>query len=387
MPIKVLLMEDNEDHVLLAQKILQRADGDYTLDSVKRAKEGLDKMFQTKYDVLLCDYCLPDSNALEVLKEAKKQIPDVPFVVITSAGSEKIAVELMKQGAYDYIVKDASYESILPAVIDRSFKRYKDVIGRRKAEENLKVAYEKLKEAQEELIQSSKMAAMGQLAAGISHELNQPLTGIKGFAQAALMDLEKDSPLQADLRQIVEQADRMDAIIKNVRFFAKKSEFKMKPIDINKPIQDAFMFLEAQLKVHNIKLIKSLAKNLPKVQADPNQLQQAFLNLLTNARDAIDSTKRPKGGQISVQTLLNNDNKSIEIIFKDNGCGISKKTLEYIFNPFFTTKSPNGGMGLGLSIVYRIVNNHKGKITVQGKESEGTSFKINFPFIEEKHIH
>ncbi|MCQ9206220.1 MAG: ATP-binding protein [Omnitrophica bacterium] len=387
MPIKVLLIEDNNDHVLLAQKILQRADGDYVLDSVKRAKKGLDKMSQTNYDVILCDYRLPDANALEVLKEAKRQISDVPFVVITSAGSEKIAVELMKQGAYDYLVKDSSYESILPAVIDRSFRRHKDVIGRRKAEESLKVAYEKLKETQEELIQSSKMAAMGQLAAGISHELNQPLTGIKGFAQAALMDLDKDNPLQADLSKIVEQADRMDTIIKNVQFFAKKSEFKMRPIDINKPIQDAFMFLEAQLKVHNIKLVKFLAKNLPKVQADPNQLQQAFLNLLTNARDAIDSTKRHQGGQISVQTLLDNDNKSIEVIFKDDGCGISKKTLEHIFNPFFTTKSPDGGMGLGLSIVYRIVNNHKGKITVGSKEPEGTSFKINFPFVEEEHIH
>ncbi|MCX5666848.1 MAG: PAS domain S-box protein, partial [Candidatus Omnitrophica bacterium] len=118
---------------------------------------------------------------------------------------------------------------------------FTNITERRKAEEELKLAYKKLKQIQQELIQASKMAAMGQLAAGVSHELNQPLTGIKGFAQAVLMDLEKNSPFKDDLNKIVAQVDRMDTIIKNVRFFARKSDFNMVELDINQIILNSLM--------------------------------------------------------------------------------------------------------------------------------------------------
>ncbi|MFH1640907.1 MAG: ATP-binding protein, partial [Candidatus Omnitrophota bacterium] len=255
----------------------------------------------------------------------------------------------------------------------------KDITERKKAEQQLQDAYQKLKETQQQLIQSSKMAAMGQLVAGVSHELNQPLTGIKGFAQAVLMDLEASSPLRLDLQKIVEQADRMDSIIKNLRLFARKSEFRKEELDINKPLQDSLMLLRQQLKVHNIQLTTHLEENLPKIIGDINQLQQVFLNLLTNARDAIDSSKRPTGGEIIVKTSLNKDKNSLEIIIQDTGCGIPKKNLDYIFNPFFTTKSTSGSMGLGLSIVYSIIEEHKGSIEVKSQEGKGTDFKIALP--------
>ena len=255
----------------------------------------------------------------------------------------------------------------------------RDVTARKQAEKELKIAYQKLKETQQQLIQSSKMAAMGQLAAGISHELNQPLTGIKGFAQAMLMNLKGGSPLEADLNKVVEQADRMDRIIKNVRFFAKKSESKMEEIDINKPIEGSLSLLTQQLKAHNIQLNVSLARNLPGIKGDANQLAQVFLNLITNARDAIDDLKSNKGGKISVKSALCKDKKNLEVIIEDTGSGISKENIEHVFNPFFTTKSPGGGMGLGLSIAYRIIEAHQGKIEVSSLERKWTKFKIILP--------
>jgi signal transduction histidine kinase len=255
----------------------------------------------------------------------------------------------------------------------------KDITKRKKAEQKLADAYQELKDTQEQLIQSSKMAAMGQLAAGISHELNQPLTGIKGFAQAVHMDMEEDNPLKEDINKIIEQADRMDRIIKNIRLFARKSEFEMQEIDINQPIESAVMLMSEQLKVHNILLKKQLDENLPKIEGDLNQFQQVFLNLITNARDAIDSLKRPDGGELTIKTCLNEDKKNIEIYFQDTGCGIPSEHLENIFNPFFTTKSPDGGIGLGLSIAYRSIENHKGRIEVRSKVGEGTTFKIIIP--------
>ncbi len=257
----------------------------------------------------------------------------------------------------------------------------RDITERRKAEQKLRDAYQKLKDTQEQLIQTGKMTAIGQLAAGISHELNQPLTGIKGFAQTILMDLEKDNPLVKDLERIVTQSDRMDKIIKHVRLFARKSEFEMKEVDISQPVEDALSLLTEQLRVHNIRVKKSLSRKLPKTHGDPNQLEQVFLNFLTNARDAINSLKRREGGEITITTALSNDKEHIEIIFKDTGCGIHKKGLNHIFNPFYTTKSPDGGVGLGLSIVYRIIVNHKGSIEVDSEEGKGTMFKIILPVI------
>ena len=259
-----------------------------------------------------------------------------------------------------------------------------DITERKKAEEKLTQAYDELRRTQEQLIQSSKMAAMGQLAAGISHELNQPLTGIKGFAQAAFEDLDDKNPAREDLSKIIEQTDRMDKIIKNMRFFAKKSEFTMEELDINKPIEDAIALLSEQLKVHNIELQRRLAKDLPKIQGDSNQLQQVFLNLLSNSRDAMEILKRPEGGKITIKTSLAKDKNYIEIIVEDTGCGISKENQHNIFNPFFTTKSPSGGMGLGLSITYRIIEAHKGAISFESAEGKGTMFKILLPITDNR---
>jgi PAS domain S-box-containing protein len=255
-----------------------------------------------------------------------------------------------------------------------------DVTEHKQAEEKLNVAYQELQQAQQELIQASKMAAMGQLAAGISHELNQPLTGIKGFTQAVLADLEKESPFRSDLNKIVEQADRIDAIIKNVRFFARKSDFNMVETDINQVILESLMLLNQQLKVHNIRVIQELGLGIPKMQGDPNQLQQAFINIINNARDAILSLNRPEGGEIRIRTALAQDKKHIQIIFQDTGGGIPEENLENMFTPFFTTKSPDKGMGLGLSITYRIIENHQGKIDFKTKVGEGTTFRIVLPF-------
>ncbi len=261
----------------------------------------------------------------------------------------------------------------------------RDITDRKREGEELRVTYKKLKQAQQELIQSSKMAAMGQLAAGISHELNQPLTGIKGFAQAVLMDLEKESPFRKDLNKIVAQVDRMDMIIKNVRFFARKSDFNNIELDINQVILNSLMLLSQQFKVHNIRVIQELSPDIPKIQGDPNQLQQVFLNIISNARDAILGLNRPEGGEIRVRTSLSQDKKHIEINFQDTGCGIPDGNLQHIFSPFFTTKSPDKGMGLGLSIAYRIIENHQGKIEFKSKEGQGTTFNIVFPLQGTKH--
>lgn len=382
MPIKILFIDDNPDYILFTKRILQGAADSYQLDCVTDAREGLNRILQQDYEVILCDYRMPGLSALDILKEIRKKGKDLPFIVVTVYGDIRAAVDLMKEGAYDYILKDLSYEEALPLVIKRSNERYKMKKEKQRAEEALEKAYYSLKETQEQLIQSGKMAAMGQLASGISHELNQPLAGIKGFAQAALIDLDENNPLRGDLDKILEQVERMDKIIKNVRFFARKSEFKMEAVSINKPIKDSCMLLAQQLKVHNIQLNVSLGKNLPKIKGDINQLEQVFLNLISNARDAIDSLKASKGGKITIKTAVSKNKKNLEVTFEDTGSGISKENLEHVFNPFFTTKSTDGGIGLGLSIIYRIIEAHQGKIEVSSLKGKWTKFRIILPLSE-----
>jgi two-component system NtrC family sensor kinase len=377
--MRILLIEDNPDHALFTSRVLKKADTNYAVDYAGETKDAFMKIAQGDYDLVICDYRLPESSALEVLKEIRSRGEDAPFIVVTSTGSEKIAVELMREGSYDYLVKDDSYEDVLPMVVKRTMERHNMLKEKEKTEEELRRAYNKLKETQAQLMQSSKMAAIGQLAAGISHELNQPLTGIRGFAQAMLMSSDEKSPIRADIQKIIEQADRIDAIIKNVRLFARQSDFQIKEIDINKPIEDTVMLLSQQFKLRNIKLNIILNPNLPKIKGDISQLQQAMINLISNARDALESVNRAEGKEVTVQSSLSGDRENIELIIRDNGCGISRDDLSNLFNPFFTTKGPDRGIGLGLAIVYRIIENHKGKILVESIEGKGTAFKIVLP--------
>ena len=157
---------------------------------------------------------------------------------------------------------------------------------------------------------------MGQLVAGVSHELNQPLTGIKGFAQTAYAELaalaSAPETLRQDLQKIIDQSDRMVSIIENLRLFSRKPEARTERLDLNLPIRAAVQLLEQQFKIHNIDLILNLAENQPQIMANSNQLQQVFLNFLTNARDAIESAQR-QPGRIEITSGVAADGKHIEV--------------------------------------------------------------------------
>ncbi|MBN2482570.1 MAG: PAS domain S-box protein [Candidatus Omnitrophica bacterium] len=254
-----------------------------------------------------------------------------------------------------------------------------DISERKKSREKLQAAYEEIKKTQQELIQAEKMAAMGQLSAGISHELNQPLTGIRGLAQIGLRKLNNGQDIETHLNQIIEQTDRMERIIKNVRFFARRSEFSLKRIDIRIPLLDAISLIEKQFSMKNIIIKKHIVEGLPCIHGDTNQLQQVFLNLFTNARDAIEDRLPTKKGEITVKTVFDGPARQIKVTFGDNGCGIEKDSLRFVMNPFYTTKSPQKGTGLGLAIVYRIIEQHHGTIKIKSKKGIGTSVYITLP--------
>jgi signal transduction histidine kinase len=257
------------------------------------------------------------------------------------------------------------------------------------SENRYRTAYETLKETQAQLVQSGKLAAIGQLAAGVAHELNQPLMVARTNAQFVLRELDKEAMTPENMReriQFIEKCTkRMMNIINHLRTFSRQSQEAFSPVDINSVVTNGILMMGEQLRVHNVELRLELAEHLPKVMGNANQLEQVFLNIITNARDAVleartdESTK----GLIEVSTGAFGKNREwVEVLVRDTGKGLDRKDLDRIFEPFFTTKEVGKGTGLGLSISHGIVKEHGGTISVTGTGSEGTVFSVHLPIID-----
>lgn len=238
-----------------------------------------------------------------------------------------------------------------------------------------------------QLIQASKMKTLGEMSAGIAHELNQPLNAIKmGSDFLSLMVGQKRDIPKENLGRVVGeisvQVDRAAAIINHLREFGRKSDLKKEGVDINVPIRGVFTIIGQQLALQNIDVTLDLCDALPQVLAHSNRLEQVFFNLVTNARDAINMRRDISGNgdsprEISIRSWAEGDRVAVTV--SDTGCGISPRNLQKIFEPFFTTKSSGHGMGLGLSISYGIVKDYGGDIEVGSEPGEGTTFKLSFP--------
>lgn len=307
---------------------------------------------------------------------------------------------------------------------------FTDFTERKRSREALKQAYQELKDTQAQLIQSGKLASIGELASGVAHELNQPLMVIRGNAQLIQRSLRENNP---DIDELMEQMEpiqrntkRMMNIINHLRTFSRQSQSDFQSVDVNKVIENSLLMVDEQLRIYNIEVKMDLSNNLPKIKGDANQLEQVFLNLITNARDVIENCrlniencrieKAKNNGKLEIvengQRTQNERHREeyigrieiitrtgelpnqqstidkrqprdfIEIMVKDNGGGIPAEKLEKIFDPFFTTKEVGKGTGLGLSISYGIIKDHQGEIEVAETGPEGTTFKIKLPSIE-----
>ncbi|PIV19763.1 MAG: hypothetical protein COZ69_13425 [Deltaproteobacteria bacterium CG_4_8_14_3_um_filter_45_9] len=225
---------------------------------------------------------------------------------------------------------------------------------------------------QEQLIQSEKLAGIGILASGVTHEINNPLSGIIGMAEIALEE-EDPSKNKEYLNDILNCAQRIGEIVKGLKSYsrvAKKED--LSPVDLNEVLEESLKMVRLAIKKTSVEVIKKF-QLIEKVQANMGEIQQVFTNLITNAFQAMDGN----GGRLVLSTRSLKD--SVEVKVSDNGNGIPQKYLNQIFDPFFTTKNPGEGTGLGLNIVYRIVTKYGGTIDVESKEQLGTTFTIKFP--------
>jgi signal transduction histidine kinase len=232
---------------------------------------------------------------------------------------------------------------------------------------------------EERLVRSAKMAAVGEMAAAVAHELNNPLTTVTGFTELILETLDQESPEHEDLSLVLKEALRSRDVVRRLLDFSRQSEILQVDTDINEIISMVLALVHHLMHTSGIEVRVELWDEIPLIRADPNQMQQVLLNIIHNAIHSM-----PKGGELVIQSMVEDreGEKWIGIKVKDSGLGISEENLEMIFEPFFTTKPSGEGTGLGLSVSYSIVSEHGGYIEVESEEGEGSDFTVWLPIQE-----
>jgi two-component system NtrC family sensor kinase len=247
----------------------------------------------------------------------------------------------------------------------------------RTLEAKVQARTEELVAMQARVAQSERLASLGMLAAGVAHEVNNPLGGILALTWLTLEDMQKGDPNRENLEEVVRQTERCRDIVKGLLEFSRQSKGNFELVDMNRILRETLALIGKQAIFFNINLVEDLEPALPPVMADRSQLQQVFMNMLMNAVQAMEER-----GTITVKTRRNDTTHSIEVAISDTGRGIPQDQINRIFDPFFTTKASGQGTGLGLSIAYGIVTTHRGTISVRSEPEKGSTFTVCLPIAE-----
>jgi two-component system NtrC family sensor kinase len=290
------------------------------------------------------------------------------------------ATKTAAHGNLDQAVSIRSHDEL--GELSRSFnnmiselKRSRDAIEEwtQTLEHRVQERTQELQQVQDQLIRAGKMAALGELAAGVAHEINNPLTGVLTFSSLMLKKVDENHPWKKDLENIVLQTTRCRNIVKGLLDFARQRKPDMKEWDIHTLIDRTVTLVENQARFQNIKIVKEFKEDIGMLFVDGDQIQQVFMNIIINAADAMAGD----GGTLTIKTNLKNG--MAQVSFTDSGCGIAKEHLSKLFDPFFTTKETGKGTGLGLAISYGIIQSHGGDIGVESEVGKGSTFRIRIP--------
>ncbi|RKZ31167.1 histidine kinase [bacterium] len=259
----------------------------------------------------------------------------------------------------------------MTAELEKTTENYLELT--RNLEEKVREQALELCAAQDQLIQSEKLSSLGKLAAGIAHEINNPLTSILINSHLISEKLQGDEKFRENLELIIDETSRCSKIVEGLLEFSRQTPPEKRLADINDIIEKTLLLFESQIIIHNVEVEKKLDARIPKIMVDIGKIEQVFTNIVLNALEAM-----PEKGRLTVESRISTDKKSVEIEISDTGCGIPKEALGKIFDPFFSTKGTKG-TGLGLSISYGIVEQHGGTIEVKSEVGKGSTFIVLLP--------
>ncbi len=365
-----ILVVDDEPNILRAMSLVLKSEFDVT--TVESGDKAIEKIRQgMDFDVISLDLQMPGLSGIESLKAVKQLSPSTEVLIVTAHSDTESTREALKLGAYDYIDKPFSNAELL-ASIRKGVERRSNTIGVEKTKEQL--AFVKA-----QLMQSEKFSAIGQLLAGVAHELNNPLATIMGFSEILLLTKCSTDKTRNYLEKINKSSLLCKNIVQKLLAFSRKEGSKQEYIQINPVIESTLELKQHDFKVDGIQVVKQLADNMPSTMANFYELQQVFLNIINNAHQAM--KMHAKTGTLTVKSAF--DEKVIRINFLDTGPGIPEKNFQKIFEPLFTTKKKGEGTGLGLSICYEIIKEHKGNIFVANDHGKGACFAIEIPVVDQ----
>jgi signal transduction histidine kinase len=384
-PKNRILIIDDEKIILDLTSVILRSRG-YEIETAADAMTGLELIKATKPQLALLDYMMPGMDGLTTLKEIKRHFPDTYVVMFTGKGSEEIAVELMKAGASDYVLKPFNNQDLADRIErvlhireveikNRELLRERDVLlseiaaWNQELEARVQEKSEALQRAQTENIQSEKLATLGYLAAGMAHEIRNPLNSIALFVQLIKSGVEGPEKLEY-IDRMLKEVDRIDGILHKLLDASKRPKYEIEDVLIHKVIDQTLEQFQSQIELQRISVTRDYRNIPPAIRADPSEIEQIFTNLFLNSIHEM-----PDKGTLGVE--LDHDGSTVFIRVSDTGKGIPPQNLSNIFDPFFTTKS--SGTGMGLSVVLRIVKTYHGKIEAEKTDEHGTTFCVQLP--------
>jgi len=406
-PSKILIADDHSTIRLLLKKQLQ-PEG-YEIVLATNGQEALQLAEKLHPALIICDWMMPEMDGLEVCRQLKldKDLASIFFILLTAKGEITDRVEGLDAGADDFLSKPVDPSELLARVRAgiRLFNSQKELI---KTNRQLSQTLRDLQQTQAQLIQAEKMSSLGKMVGGVAHEINNPVTFIQGnlvHANSYIKDLIELAQLSLNSRdpEIKEAAEDMDLdflmedlpklldsmakgtkriseIVVSLRNFSRLDEAKMKEVNIHEGLESTLSILQSHLS--GIKVIKNYSE-LPKVKCYAGELNQVFLNILSNAIDVLKNQKKSSPA-IEIYTKLT-QKKQVKIKIADNGPGIDTQILPRIFEPFFTTKPVGAGKGLGLSTSYSIVvDKHGGELNCVSTLGNGATFEILIPISQKE---
>ncbi len=370
----ILTIDDEEDVREIVRLALE--DAGYSVFTAPEGTAGLKLCDEVLPQIVITDIRMPGMDGLKVLETVKARHPEMEVIVATAFGEMDLAIRALQLDASDFINKPI-HVAALQMALDRAKHRY--TTRKKLADYTLMLEKENMDQAM--ILHQDKMMSLGRLAASLVHEINNPLSGILNYLRLMHRMLDR-SELNAAMSvkfkgylEIVEkETDRCAQIISGLLNFSRKSSPAFEPLHIGALVDRCILLSHHKLELANISMVCDVPEKLPPVMGDFNLLQQCIINLIFNAADAMNG-----GGDLTLAATYDDAAHQVALLVKDSGPGISSRDLPHIFEPFYTTKTEGHGVGLGLSTVFGIMEQHGGSVRAESPPGEGATFTLTLP--------